>query len=202
MLEAFAKLRDAGATLVEIDFEGIVNSAGDSLDAALRQLEDPVSLAEWLAQNLPGVTLEDVYSDGAIPAGRQLPELSDAERIEIVSTAAHRYADAFKSTGIVAIAFPTIPIPPSPINLSGETLSQMTMVNGKLINEIDAIVKNIFWGSRLGAPGLNIPAGLTRGLPVGFGVEGLPGDDSRLLGLGIEIEDVLGPIAPPTLATS
>jgi mandelamide amidase len=46
---------------------------------------------------------------------------------------------------------------------------------------------------------LSIPAGLTRdGLPVGLEIDGLPGEDDRLLSLGMAIEAVLGPLPPPT----
>ena len=34
-------------------------------------------------------------------------------------------------------------------------------------------------------------------LPVGLALDVLPGDDSRLLGLRIAVENVLGPVAPP-----
>jgi Asp-tRNA(Asn)/Glu-tRNA(Gln) amidotransferase A subunit family amidase len=53
------------------------------------------------------------------------------------------------------------------------------------------------------APGLSIPAGLTRdGLPVGFEIDGLPGGDDQLLRLGMGIEAVLGPLPPPTFRNS
>jgi hypothetical protein len=61
-----------------------------------------------------------------------------------------------------------------------------------------AILRNAFPGPAFGAPGLSIPAGLTRdGLPVGFEIDGLPGGDDQLLRLGMAIEAVLEPLPPP-----
>jgi Asp-tRNA(Asn)/Glu-tRNA(Gln) amidotransferase A subunit family amidase len=49
-----------------------------------------------------------------------------------------------------------------------------------------------------GAPGLVLRAGLTAaGLPVALEFDMLPGDDLKLLSLGLALEPVLGPIEPP-----
>ena len=198
MLAAFSRLRDAGAELVEIDFKAILQlDEGGRLSDAVRMPRSDFS--QWLSENLPGVTLEEVYAPRAVPAGGRAPQLSLEERVEIATAAASYYRGVFASSGILAVAFPTIPIPAPPINPDGERVGQTTMVNGKLVDEIEAIVPNLRFGPRLGAPGLVIPAGLTSGLPVGLELEGLPGDDSRLLGLGIAVEDALGPIPPPNL---
>ena len=143
--------------------------------------------------------MEEVYAPRDVPDGGGGPGLGMEERIRIATEAASYYADVFESNGIAAVAFPTIPIPAPPINPEGERVGQLTMINGKMIDEVEAIVPNLRFGPRLGAPGLVIPAGLTEGLPVGLELEGLPGDDSRLLGLGIAVENVLGPIPPPSL---
>ncbi len=185
--------------MVAIDFRSILqlDAGGRLRDAARLPRSD---LGEWLAQNLPGVTLEDVY------AGRDMPTsdagetpLSTEERVEILTTAASFYEDVFETNGLAAIAFPTIPIPAPPLDPDTAMAVEETLVNGKMVDVIAPIIMNIFFGPRLGAPGLAIPAGLTSGLPVGLELEGLPGDDSRLLGLGIAVENVLGPIPPPPL---
>ncbi len=198
MQAAFSKLRDAGLELVEIDFQSILqlDEGGRLSDAARLPRSD---LGEWLAENLPGVTIEDVYAGRDMPTRREA-QLSTEERVEILTTAASFYEDVFETNGLAAIAFPTIPIPAPPIDPDTAMAVEETLVNGKMVDVIAPIVMNIFFGPRLGAPGLAIPAGLTSGLPVGLELEGLPGDDSRLLGLGIAVENVLGPIPPPPLA--
>ena len=199
--EAFSRLRDAGARLIEIDLNALLElNAGDRLGAAMRKPDN--RLADWLQQNVPEVTVEDLnrFRNSYPPrvrSGNAPPPLSAEEGNAMVRQAASQYADVFRSNDIVALAFPTVLIPPPLINSNGDTPGQRILVNGTWVDEFDIIITNLFWGSRLGTPGLNVPAGLTSGLPVGLSLQGLPGDDSRILGLGIAVEAVLGPIPPP-----
>ena len=203
MQDAFSRLRGAGARLVEIDLNALLElKEGDRLGAAMRRRNSP--LAEWLALYVPGVTVEELnrFRNSYPPTARStnpLPPLSPAETREIVRRAASEYADVFRSNDIASLAFPTVLIPPPLINSNGDTPGQKILVNGTWVDEFDIIIANFFWGSRLGVPGLNVPAGLTSGLPVGLSLQGLPGDDSKILGLGIAVEEALGPIPPPSL---
>jgi mandelamide amidase len=61
-------------------------------------------------------------------------------------------------------------------------------------------MRNLFIAPRMGAAALSVPVGLARGLPVGLELDALPGRDSKLLGLGIAVEKVIGRVPPPTLA--
>jgi indoleacetamide hydrolase len=103
----------------------------------------------------------------------------------------------FRMNNIVAIAFPTIPFTAPYINLNGDVPGQRIPVNGRWIDEIFGIITNLFAGPKFGAPGLSLPSGLSAGLPVGLELDAMPGDDTRLLALGLAVEKVLGPIAPP-----
>jgi len=55
-------------------------------------------------------------------------------------------------------------------------------VNGKKFSRNFVVVHNTWFGARLGAPGLVVPAGLTDGLPVGMELDGLPDDDGKNFG--------------------
>ena len=44
---------------------------------------------------------------------------------------------------------------------------------------------------------ISLPSGLSAGLPVGLELDAMPGDDAKLLSLGLAVEKVLGEIAPP-----
>jgi mandelamide amidase len=129
-----------------------------------------------------------------------LPPVSLAARNEKLAALAQQYADVFAANGITALAFPTIPVPATPINPNGPAVGQKAQVNGQWFDEIEVLIPNLFWGPRLGAPGISLPAGLTAALPVGLSLQGLPGDDSRLVGLGIAVENALGRIPAPTFA--
>ena len=89
-----------------------------------------------------------------------------------------RFASTFRSTGVSAIVLPTTPTPP-----------------------FDSFFgRNVVPGSTAGLPGLVLPAGLTRdGLPVGIEFDGPAASDRSLLGLGLSLERVFGPIPPPKI---
>ncbi len=204
--QAFEQLRAAGAQLVEVDYQSLIGlNQGDRLGLAMKQPNN--DLADWLAQNLPGVTPSDVtrLRDSYLCTGTEgtsAPNMSQEEAVQMVSAAARQYAEAFRSNGIVALAAPTVSILPPLVNSNGDTPGQKILVNGKWINEWDTIIHNLFWGARLGTPGLNVPVGLPSGLPVGLQLQGLPGDDSRILALGMAVEGVLGRIPAPPLQQS
>ena len=60
-----------------------------------------------------------------------------------------------------------------------------------------AMGRNIAPGSTAGLPGLVLPAGLADGLPVAIELDGPAGTDRRLLGIGLAIEALLGPLVLP-----
>ena len=198
ILAAIAKLKDAGAQLVEIDFDAVRGIVDDRITAALTT-DSSRDLEGWLKAHLPGVTVADVYKDRPIPPVGLSEGMPLDERVAILANAATKYAEVFVSNGVAAILSPTIPIPAPLLNPTGESPDQSITVRGKSQNQLDIVIRNIFWGPRLGAPGLNIPAGLSEGLPVGLELAGLPGDDVKVLGIGIAVENVLGRIAPPPL---
>lgn len=208
--QAFAKLRDAGCTLVEIDLDGELRSivgtifqptpasvfAGDGMGAP-----QPTSLtmARWLRENAPNVTVDQMYRGRPIrDARRSFPAAE--EQIRVLKEAARRYAEIYRSHGVLAIAFPTVPIVATPIRPGGpkEPLGELMAIKGKHIEEGRVVAQNLFIAPRVGAPALSIPAGLSQGLPVGLELDALPGSDSQLLGLGIAVEAVVGRVPPPS----
>ncbi len=204
--QAFEKLRAAGAQLVEIDYQALIDlNEGDRLGMAMNRPNN--DLADWLSQNLPAVTPFDVthLRDSYPCSGREstsTPEISHEEAVQVVSGAARQYAEVFRSNGIVALAAPTVSILPPLVNSNGDTPGQKIPVNGRWLDEWDTIIYNLFWGARLGTPGLNVPMGLSSGLPVGLQLQGLPGDDSKILAVGMAVEGVLGRLPPPPLHQS
>lgn len=206
---AFATLRDAGCTLVEIDFDGEVRRivgtifqptpasvfAGDGMDAPQ---PTSVTMAQWLRENAPGVTVDDMYRGRPIRDAKRAFPPAD-EQIRVLTEAAQRYAEIYRAHGVRAIAFPTVPIVAPPLRSGGpkEPLGELMTIKGKPIEEGRVVPQNLFIAPRLGAPALSIPAGLSQGLPVGLELDALPGNDSELLGLGIAVQAVIGRIPPP-----
>ena len=207
---AFAKLRDAGCTLVEIDLDQEVRSivgtifqptpasvfAADGMNAPQ---PTSITMGQWLRANAPEVTVEQMYRGRPIrDAKRTLPSVD--EQVRALTEAAQRYADVYRSHNVQAIAFPTVPIVATPLRAAGpkEPLGEIMIIKGKPIEEGRVIAQNLFMAPRVGAPALSIPVGLSAGLPVGLELDALPGHDSELLGLGIAVESVIGRIPPPS----
>ena len=202
----------AGCTLVEIDLDGEVRSmvgtifeptpaavfAGDGMDAPQ---PTSITMARWLRENAPDVTVEEMYRDRPIRDGtRSFPPVE--EQVRAINEAAQRYAEVYRSHGVQAIAFPTIPIVATRIRGDGplEPLGEMMTIKGKQIEEGRVVVQNVFMAPRFGAPGLSIPAGLSQGLPVGLELDALPGNDSALLGLGVAVQAVIARVIPTVIS--
>ena len=215
MQEAFARLRAAGLPLVELDFEGEVRSivgtitnptlatmvAGGGLGAP-PPVPTREALASWLREHAPNVSVEQMYRGRReyVPSYRGNSNLpSEEEQRAAVTEAARRYRQVYASHNVIAIAYPTVPIPATPIVAGGpkEPLGEMITVKGKQIEEGKLLIHNVFIAPRMGAPGLVLPAGMTRGLPVGMELDALPGNDRLLLAVGIAVQAGIGRIPAP-----
>lgn len=107
------------------------------------------------------------------------------------------YRAYLEEHGFSAIAFPTSPLAPSPIDDN-----EMTPCNGAPVS-IWRTLRNVAPASVFGAPGLSVPIGLTGdGLPVGLEFDGFPGSDGHLLAIGATWESDCPEIAPPELPVS
>lgn len=208
--QAFARLRDAGCRLVEIDLDGELRSIVGTFDnptpaAVIAELglTAPISsrevMAQWLRAHAPDVSVEMMYR-GRPMLDESFPTLPPRhEQIKILTEASRRYAEVYRAHGVSAIAFPTIPIVAVPIREGGpkEPFGDMITLNGHQMEEGKVLMRNLFMAPRIGAAALSVPVGLTRGLPVGLELDALPGHDSELLGLGMAVQKVVGRIPPP-----
>ena len=74
----------------------------------------------------------------------------------------------------------------------------MSINGGKPVPVFDTMIRNTDPGSNAGLPGLSLFAGMTPGgLPVGIEIDGPVGSDTKLLGLGMSIEAILGTAPRP-----
>jgi mandelamide amidase len=209
---AFAMLRDAGCTLVEIDLDGEVRSivgtifqptpaamfAGDGMGAPQ---PTSITMEQWLRANTPNVTVAQMYRDRAIrDAKRSFPPAK--EQVIALRDAAQRYLAVYRSHNVQAIAFPTVPIVAPPLRPGGpkEPLGELMTIKGKQIEEGRVVAQNVFMAPRFGAPALSIPVGMSQGLPVGLELDALPGNDGVVLGLGIAIQAIVGAIPDAAFA--
>jgi Asp-tRNA(Asn)/Glu-tRNA(Gln) amidotransferase A subunit family amidase len=203
MRDSFSKLREAGAQLVEVDFNTLL-SLETELTPGLVRPGGGTSLADWLAANAPGVTVEAINRlRNSYPANNPFPNpnppqpLSPEQRKQVLLKGLNLYKTTFQANNIVALACPGVPCPAPLINVNGDTPGQKIRVNGQWVDEASYIWSMTFWSARVGSPSLSIPSGLISGLPVGLLMTAASGADAQLLGLGIAVEKVLGTIPPP-----
>jgi indoleacetamide hydrolase len=200
------KLRGADAVLVDVDFGDLVHAAL-IVSAVLRPEGFRVDLAEFLAHEVPAMSMKDAIANIASKSVRvqyedahdHPPSREDVEKARASMDAlGTQYQDAFRRQNIVAIAYPTMPIPAPLLPTEGDALPSTFEIHGRQYPDT-VMQRNPFVAPVYRAPGLSIPGGLTfDGLPVGLEIDGLPGQDDQLLRLGMAIEAVLGPLPPPT----
>ena len=204
---ALERLRAAGVTIVEVDMPTLAAANGAvSFPVAIYEAYD--DLKAYLARYETGVTVEQVAAriaskdvkgtyDGLV-VPRKLPAANGVVDAAPAYAAAMRdgrpallkvYTDTFQKHGIDALVGPTTPAVAVPQGPDASSLPTFL----KFIRNTDP-------GSNAGIPGLTLPAGLgpTTKLPVGLSLDGPRGSDRRLLAIGLAIEQVLGPIPPPS----
>jgi Asp-tRNA(Asn)/Glu-tRNA(Gln) amidotransferase A subunit family amidase len=204
---ALTRLRDRGAMLVEIDlrevkdaaariFNVLVSTVGADLEGFLRAQMPSVSLHDLTEQ----IVSRDVRAAVEKVAAGPAPDLLNARGVGRDAICA-AYRAVFQQHGIQAVVFPTEVLPPPPIRVGGDDLGAKIDLNGRVVSKSAAISRNTVPAAALGAPALSVPAGLTcSGLPVALEFDGLFGNDSALLALGMAAETAIGRVPPPPQA--
>ncbi|MCE9659650.1 MAG: indoleacetamide hydrolase [Burkholderiales bacterium] len=205
LMEAvLARLKDAGAILVEADIADVARLDGEAgfpialyetvtdLNAYLAGHGSPLRYAELVAQcaspDVAGL-LQSLRGEAAIPEaayrhalGVLRPQLQAA------------YRDHFRKQEIDAVVFPTTPLPAAPIG-DDETVA----LNGERVPTFFTFIRNSSPGSVAGIPGISLPAALTAaGLPLGIELDAAEGADARLLAIALAVERVLPKLPAPT----
>lgn len=207
--DGLAKLRSAGAVLVDIDTESyyplasevyrtlVMNGIRNDLRPYLAGLSQRMTLEQIVA----GIASKDTKAlfesarDLDTPPG-EVERARTTSRQKITGA----YQDLLRHHALAAIIFPTEPIVAPLIKEGGDLRDDEIEINGKMQNKNFLLLRNTHVTGALGVPGLSVPAGLSKqGLPVGLELDGLAGHDSELLGLGMAVERVLGPLPAPKL---
>ncbi len=205
MEETLKRLKDAGAVLVEGDIPDVARLDAEAgfpialhetvidLGEYLRFHGIEMSYAQLVAQcGSPDVKglLQSLHGEGAIPEAAYRQAL-DVLRPQLQAA----YRDHFARQGVVAVVFPTTPLPAAPIG-EDETVS----LNGERVPTFFTFIRNTSPGSVAGIPGISVPAAMTAaGLPLGIELDGPAGSDAQLLALAEAVEAVLPQTPPPRL---
>ncbi|MDB5899320.1 MAG: hypothetical protein JWP41_2922, partial [Ramlibacter sp.] len=207
MASAVARLRDAGVTFVEVDVRSLSERALDLYNTIyLSGFER--DLVQWLAANAPALSLQQLVQQisshdvkarfDPSPTPPTSAEALARALDETLPQLLREYEAVFRSTGVVALAYPTVPIVAPLILEDGDRPEATIELNGRQVTRRLQLIRNTRQAGGLGMPGLALPAGLSaQGLPVGLELDGLPGSDATLLGVGMALERVLGPLPAP-----
>lgn len=204
---ALAKLKFAGATLVEIEMPGLAELVGRITDRVQYHDTRP-SLTGYLEHYKTGVTFDQLdaqasadiratFAQYVLPGGSDF--VTDAAYRAVVDVDLPRLRamlrDMFARTQAAALVFPATMTTAPRIGDDGKI-----SFGGRQVSFDEAMSRNIALGSTAGMPGLVIPAGLAaNGLPVALEFDGPAGSDRALLGLGSAVERLLGTEPPPRL---
>jgi mandelamide amidase len=209
---ALAKLREAGATLVEAELPELT-AILETLVATIRGYEVPRSLAAYLAAHDAPVTLQSLIEASGPTIRDRLQAFALSDGPTFVSAAAYHRAmkdlrpalqtavqHHLRQHRLDAMIFPTVRVTAPPVTREVFSPAPRVELRSRSVPPQLAFARNISLGSAAGLPGLAIPAGLgTDGLPVGIELDGASGGDEALLRLGLAVESVLGALAPPCL---
>jgi mandelamide amidase len=199
------RLQAAGAELVDVDMPGLVDLDG-KISFPIALYEARADLTRYLKRYRPALDLATLAGRIASPdvnglfASAIVPGAKDAipEKVYLDALAARPllqrlYAETFRKHNIVALVFPTTPLPAAPI---GD--DEKTLLNGVEVPTFPTFIQNTDPGSNAGIPGLSVPIGRTAaGLPVGLELDGPTGSDRRLLGIGLTLETLVGRLPAP-----
>ena len=203
---ARSKLESAGVVFVDANIPDLFEQNKNvSFPLALHE---PISdIPAYLeAAGIRGITLKDIAEKIASPDVKGAFEaiMADAfgaayeDALKVQRPALQKlYADYFRENAVEAIIFPTTVAPAAPIDMTKGS-GEMSINGGTPVPTFNTIIRNTDPGSNAGIPGLSLFAGMTRsGLPVGLELDGPVGSDTKLLGLGRAIEQLLGSSPPP-----
>jgi indoleacetamide hydrolase len=203
--DAVAKLREAGAEIVEVDLAPLPAGAFETRRCrAIQHHEARADIARYLARTGTAIDFEAVASSIATSGvkgtferfvlGSQAPsrENYDAAVGEYRPGLQEAYREAFEH-GLDAMVFPMTQVAAQEVGSEAEFEA-----NGRRFPML-YLGRNADPGSCAGLPGVSLPAGRTTGgLPVGIGIDGPSGADRRLLAIADAVEAALGHIpAPP-----
>jgi Asp-tRNA(Asn)/Glu-tRNA(Gln) amidotransferase A subunit family amidase len=204
---ALARLKEAGALIVETQLPGLASLIDLTTDAVQNhdvRIALPAYLKEYgagvdfdtlVAQASPDI--QRVFRSDVLPGGTNFvtePKYA-AARDQYLPALRRLYQDYFARTGVAAMVFPTTLVPAPRI---GEETT--VDVGGRPLPFDTAVARNIAPGSTAGVPGLVLPVGLTRaGLPVSIEFDAPAGADRALLALGLSAERALGTLPGPRL---
>lgn len=201
--QRLATLAHQGVHLVELELPDDTDDLIVRAGFPIAFHETTVDLPRYLEVSGLNLTLSDLVARcGSTDVKQLLGKLLGDEAVPLADYRAaidlHRPALQARMRGVFdahrlsALVWPTTPLTAAPRGTDEVVLGDRT------ISAFLAYTRTTNLGSIIGWPGITVPAGLDdAGLPVGLGLDGLPGTDRLLLRIARACERVFGPLPPP-----
>ena len=196
--KALTAVKNAGAVVVETDASEILRlnaligfpvalyEANTDMRSYLKKYAIGKSIEE-LAAEIASPDVAQTYKNLVIPEKLPGPDgLVNSAPVYSVAIKTHRpmlikeYEKLFANHQLDALIFPTTPAVAKKADEKSSSLENFLL-----------FIQNTDPGSNAGMPGLSIPMGQTKdSLPAGLEIDGLPGSDSKLLSIGLALEEI------------
>jgi Asp-tRNA(Asn)/Glu-tRNA(Gln) amidotransferase A subunit family amidase len=207
MQSALARLRDAGAEIVEAEVPDLAEMV-NAMNFQIQTYDTAPSIRAYLKDHGTDTTFEDIYAqmspgirfvfdNFSLPGGQYYPtrQAYEAARRDVRPRLQAAFRRYFQDHGVQALVFPAALCPATKIGEDAET-----EWGGEKKPIFLVYSRNVAPGNCASLPGLVLPGGLTaEGLPVGIEFDAPIGKDRELLGLGFALEQALGPIPAPSV---
>ena len=198
------RLANAGVEIIEADLPGL-SGLIEFITMPVQAHDVVPALTEWLRLSGATISFDEMLADVSPDVLATLKLIALPSAPLGISDATYLAAkdmhlpvlrallqDWFDAHQIDAMLLPATMVAAVPIGADSTVRIGDTDVTFRA-----AMGRNIAPASTAGLPGLVLPAGLADGLPVAIELDGPAGSDRRLLGIGLAIEALLGPLEPP-----
>ncbi|WP_336015142.1 indoleacetamide hydrolase [Acinetobacter pittii] len=197
---ALGLLKDAGVEIIPVDMPNL-EELNHAISFPVVVYEGKYDLIQYLKHHDVNLTIETVVDQISSPdvqaifkqnilpqliqdqTGQLVPVLPFYEKAisEARPQLLELYQNTFKAHNLHALLLPTSPIVAP---LANEQVSS--------IENFQTLIRNTDPGSNIGLPGLSLPIGkgVKSKLPIGLEIDGLPHQDSEILGIGVTLEEI------------
>ena len=197
---ALARLRDAGADIVEVDLGDDFSELAEDLTWKIFFHDTRAAIEEFLSFHRLPTSFGAIYESlkGELKGSWEHFVLHDApgnvsdEAYQAILSGSRpalkrRFQAAFANSGAQGLLFPTTPTTAPRID------EQSRFRIGDVEVSALALARNTVPASGAGLPGISIPIGWAEnGLPIGLEIDGIDGHDRDLLALARRVENVVG----------
>ena len=198
------RLADAGVEIIEADIPGL-SGLIDSITMPVQAHDVVPALTAWLEHSGANISFDKMLAEVSPDVLAVLSLIALPGAPHAISDESYRAArdvhlpmlQALLKDWFDAHQFDAMLLPATMVGAVPIGADNTVRIGDADVTFRAAMGRNIAPASTAGLPGLVLPAGLADGLPVAIELDGPAGTDRQLLGIGLAIEALLGPLVPP-----